>query len=395
MTTALVALLAIARTAEPWSVQRVLEAQQSGGLSRASEAELVAWFGGDKAVAAGAEAKVEGLSVAFAVRVPEGKHNATVEALTGDFRLALTQIGSGRLFVGAATLAEGAGFRWIFRSLSSFIGGTHDLEVYTMPAESRPDPAVPSGKLEQQPRLTSQVFGGTWHDWWVYTPAGFDPSKESDLVVFQDGQWSHTYAPVYFDHLVAKHELPQTVAVFVTPGTFPDGKSDRSREYDALGDAYVRFLLEEVLPPIEAKYKIAQDPRKRCVAGISSGGICSFTCAWERPDKFGLVMSWVGSFTNLQGGPGGFSGGNTYPAIIRARRGWDKKGEPKPIRAYLQDGANDLDNAAGNWPLANKEMASALEYGGYDFKFVFGQGFHSDKHGRAEMANALRWLFGR
>lgn len=390
--TCLAVLIAMVPAQQPWSVARVYAESQAGTLSRASESDLVAWLGGEKALLSGIDAKTDGLTVVFAVLAPEGKRSVAVESQTSGFKLGLTQVGQ-RLFVGTTKLEDGAGFVYMYTALSSLIGGPRNLEVYAMPPESRPSAGVPSGKLEQQTRLTSEVFGGTWHDWWLYTPAGFDPTKESNLVVFQDGQWAHSYAPVYFDHLIAKGELPQTVAIFVTPGTFPDGKSDRSREYDTLSDAYVRFLLEEVLPLVEAKCKITKDPMKRCVAGLSSGGICSFTCAWERPDKFGLVMSWIGSYTNLQGGPGGLSGGNTYPAIVRKQRGWDGKGAPKPIRVYLQDGANDLDNAAGNWPLANQQMASALKFGGYDYKFVFGNGFHSDKHGRADMANALRWLF--
>ncbi|MBS1723884.1 MAG: esterase family protein [Armatimonadetes bacterium] len=259
-------------------------------------------------------------------------------------------------------------------------------ENYPVPKEAVEQPGVPKGRMEQQPRLTSQVFGGTWHDWWVYTSANLDPAKESNLVVFQDGQWSHSYAPVFFDNLVAQGDLPQTVAVFVTPGTFTDGKSDRSREYDTLSDAYSRFLLDELLPLVEAKYKITHDPMRRCAAGLSSGGICSFTVAWHRPDKFGLVMSWIGSFTNIASGESKREGGHNYPALIR-------KTEKKLIRVFLQDGENDLDNEHGNWWLSNQQMAKALQFKGYELMTVWGKGGHSDKQGRAVMADALRWLF--
>lgn len=386
-------MMATGNSGQGISVQQVLTADRNRSIEALSESDLTKWFGGEQKLDAGADAKVDGLSVSFGIRAPEGAKEAVVRSILPGYTHRLARVGTGRLFAGADSLPEGEGFRWAYFVDGRQVGSPRELEVYTFPPESRPDPRVPTGKLEQQPRLTSQLLGGTWHDWWLYTPANFDPAKESNLVVFQDGQWSHNYAPVYFDHLIAKGDLPQTVVIFVTPGTFPDGRSDRSREYDSLGELYVRFLLEEVLPPVEAKMKLTQDPMRRCVAGLSSGGICSFTCAWERPEKFGLVMSWIGSFTNLQGGPTGTAGGNTYPAIIRKLRGWDRKGEPKPIRVYLQEGSNDLDNAAGNWPLANQDMARALEYGGYDFKFVYGKGFHSDKHGRAEMVNALKWLF--
>jgi len=65
----------------------------------------------------------------------------------------------------------------------------------------------------------------------------------------------------------------------------------------------------------------------------------------------------------------------------------------KPIRVFLQGGENDLDNAAGCWPLANQEMARALKFAGYDYQFDFGNGFHSTRHGLAILPDSLRWLW--
>ncbi len=385
----------------PWTPDRVLHEPNLDKY----ESELIQWFGGEKAVMSGADAKIADLTVAWAIDAPEGASQVrvvgdygprwpdqfgagrfTVKRVASPLNVALRRVGRGNLYVGAAKLVEADAYRWHFSIDGKEVGNSRDLEVYTMPPESKPDPTIPAGKLEPQPKLQSKIFGGTNHDWWLYTPANFDPGIESNLMVFQDGQWAHNYAPVYFDHLIAKHDLPQTIVVFVTPGTFPDGKSDRSREYDSLNDMYVRFLLEELLPPVEAKFKIAKDPMRRCVAGLSSGGICSFTTAWQRPDKFGLVMSWIGSFADIASGPTLREGGHNYPALIR------KTGN-KPIKVFLQDGANDLDNEHGNWPLSNYQMALALEWRKYDLMTVWGNGFHSDRQGRATMADALRWLF--
>ena len=132
--------------------------------------------------------------------------------------------------------------------------------------------------------------------------------------------------------------------------------------------------------------KLRHDPESRAIAGISSGGICAWTVAWERPDEFRKVLSWVGSFTNIASGKTRREGGHNYEALIR-------KTPKKPIRVFLQDGANDLDNNNGNWPLANQQMAKALAFAGYDYKFVFGQGFHSNRHGRAILPDSLRWLW--
>jgi enterochelin esterase family protein len=59
----------------------------------------------------------------------------------------------------------------------------------------------------------------------------------------------------------------------------------------------------------------------------------------------------------------------------------------------LQSGENDLDWEFGNWPLANQEVAAALKSAGYEYRFVFGRGTHSGKHGGAILAEALKWLW--
>jgi enterochelin esterase family protein len=192
--------------------------------------------------------------------------------------------------------------------------------------------------------------------------------------------------PAVFDRLIGSREMPVTIAVGVNPGFVPPAepgaraRSNRSFEYDSLGDANARFLLEELLPEGLRGLNVTSDPAGRAVCGNSSGGIAAFTVAWERPDAFRKVVSHIGSFTNIRGG-------HAYPALIRQTK------PAKPLRVFLQDGTNDLDNLHGNWPLANREMAAALQFAGYDHKFVLGDGAHSGQHGGAIFAETLRWLW--
>ena len=134
-----------------------------------------------------------------------------------------------------------------------------------------------------------------------------------------------------------------------------------------------------MIPELEKQYKITKDPKQRAICGISSGGICAWTVAWERPDAFQKVLSHVGSFTNIRGG-------HVYPAMIR-------KTDPKPIRVFLQDGEGDLDNAHGNWPLANQQMAKSLAYAKYDYRFEYGEGGHNGIHGGSILPDSMRWLW--
>jgi len=156
-----------------------------------------------------------------------------------------------------------------------------------------------------------------------------------------------------FDNLIAEGDMPVTIGGFINPG------QNRSFEYDTLSDQYVRYLRQEILPEVKKVANFSDDPDRHAISGISSGGICAFTAAWEAPDLFHKVLSHVGSFTDIASGPNLKQGGHNYPPLIR------KTMPPKPLRVYLQDGSHDLDNEHGNWPLANQEMAAALNYAGY------------------------------
>jgi enterochelin esterase family protein len=263
-------------------------------------------------------------------------------------------------------------------------------EDYKLGPDSFPKEGVPLGEVTKYAFTNSAVYPGTVRNYWVYVPKQYNPAKPAALMVFQDGgSYVNTNgqyrAPTVFDNLIAKKEMPVTIGVFVNPGVIPateEGKRDRSNrslEYDSLGDAYAKFLLAELLPEVARKYNFTIDPDLRAICGASSGGICAFTVAWERPDAFRKVLSHIGSFTNIRGG-------HVYPALIR-------KTEKKPLRVFLQDGSADLDNLHGNWPLANQEMAAALKFMGYDYKFEFGTEGHNGKHGGAILPDSLRWLW--
>ncbi len=261
---------------------------------------------------------------------------------------------------------------------------------YKLGPDSMPQDGVPQGEVIKAHWKSEKVYPGTERDYWIYVPKQYDGSTPACLMVFQDGSSyvgtnGQVRVPIVFDNLIHKKEMPVTIGLFINPGVIPATEPDtkarqnRSFEYDSLGDQYVRFLVEEMIPEVEKKYKIVKDPAGRAICGMSSGGICAFTAAWERPNEFGKVVSHIGSFTNIRGG-------HNYPALIR-------KTEKKPIRVFLQDGSNDLDNLHGNWPLANQEMAAALKFMKYDYDFVLGDGAHSAKHGGSIFPETMRWLW--
>jgi enterochelin esterase family protein len=267
-------------------------------------------------------------------------------------------------------------------------------DQYVLGPDSQRQEGVPEGKVTKHV-WKSSVFEGTIREFYLYVPPAVAQKEQTDfaVMVFQDG---HAYVkedgqfrvPIVFDNLIHKKELPPIVGIFINPGHKADDlprepfrANNRSFEYDTLSDQYARFLLEEMLPEASrlSGLKLTDDPARRAICGMSSGGICSWTVAWEKPDDFRKVLSHIGSFTNIRGG-------HVYHALIR-------KTPNKPIRVFLQDGKADLDNQHGNWWLANLEMEAALKFKRYDYQFVAGEGTHSGKHGGAILPDSLRWLW--
>jgi enterochelin esterase family protein len=265
------------------------------------------------------------------------------------------------------------------------VAGLQAADDYKLGPDSEEQKDVPKGKVTKY-SWTSTIFPATVRDYWIYVPAQYDSKTPACVMVFQDGagyvnEKGQFRVPIVFDNLIHKKEMPVTVGIFINPGVVPATDKDqkpranRSFEYDTLSDQYAKFLEKEILP------EVAKDAAGRAICGISSGGICAFTVAWERPDLFSKVLSHVGSFTNIRGG-------DVYPGLVR--KTVDK---PKAIRVFLQDGSGDLDNKFGNWPLANQSMASALKFAKYDYKFEYGDGGHNGKHGGAILPDSLRWLW--
>jgi enterochelin esterase-like enzyme len=270
------------------------------------------------------------------------------------------------------------------------VASAADEPKFKLSADSQRKDGVPQGKVTEL-EWKSKVFEGTTRKYWTYVPAQYDGSAPANVMVFQDG---HAYigekgqfrTTVVFDNLIHQKKMPVTIGIFLNPGHKGEdipaiawSANNRSFEYDTLSDQYARFLIEEILPEVGKSYKLTSDPANRAICGISSGGICAFTVAWQRPDTFRKVLSHVGSFTNIRGG-------HIYPAVIR-------KTDPKPIRVFLEDGSNDVDNEHGNWWLANLQMEKALQFKKYDVKFVGSDGAHNGEHGGAILPESLVWLW--
>lgn len=263
-------------------------------------------------------------------------------------------------------------------------------EDYPLGPDSIKQAGVPEGEVTKYTFAGSRLYPGTTRDYWVYVPKSYDPAKPACVWVNQDGIQFN--APVVFDNLIARGEIPVLIGVFVQPGRMKaerEGALDRfnrSYEYDSLGDRYARFVLEELLPDVEKRQtsdgrpiRLSKSGNDRAISGSSSGAMAAFNAAWERPSDFGRVFSAIGTFVGLRGG-------NVLPTLVR-------KVEPKRLRVFLQDGSADNNIYGGDWWMANQEMERALTFAGYEVEHVWGEGGHNGKHAAAVFPQALRWLW--
>ena len=325
--------------------------------------------------------------VILGIEVP-GATDVQAKLVPDGQTISLSMISPGA-FAGIAKCHFGDAYSVEYYADGNKIGDTKRFELYNFPPEMVTNLNVPKGELLEMPKFVSKVYPNSQSDWWVYKPAKPAPEGGYGLIVFQDGQGAKNYAPTCLDNMIAKGDIPPCIAIFISPSVLIESKrSIRSRQYDVLSPEYTHFILDEYEPATVKALgvTISQDPAKRCLAGVSSGGICAWTACWERPDKFGLAMSWVGSFTDIASGESKKEGGHNYPFLIR-------KTEKKPIRIFMQDGDQDLDNEHGNWFLCAEQMVAALKFKGYDYMWRPGHGFHSDTQGRSLMPEALRFLF--
>ncbi len=324
---------------------------------------------------------------------------------------AMSEIPATELWFALGKMKTGTSHSFFYTVQGARFGGRTDVPAYG--PDSYPQAGVPQGKLSETLLHTSKIYDGMESEYWVYVPAQYDAKVAAALMVFQDGasyikrDSDGIRVLDVLDNLIYQKKIPVMIGVFISPGDIsgaPNGKtyefvkafsastgrtlkdSMRSVEYDTVSDRYARFLRDEILAEVQSKYNIRRDAYSRAITGLSSGGICAFNVAWQQPDQFSRVLSWIGSFASIQWQPGVIDGGNVYPNKVRK--------EPKRnIRVWLQDGSEDLENQHGSWPLQNIQLANSLKLRDYDFHFSFGHGTHNAAHGSAEFPEELAWLW--
>jgi len=269
-------------------------------------------------------------------------------------------------------------------------------EDSTLGPDSQPQDGVPKGKVTKFVLPPGKSYPGTPHNCAVYVPAQYDAGKPTPFMIFLDGSQAlgnSMRVPVVFDNLIAKHDLPPMIAIFVDPGILPvvsdadQNRYNRIYEYDSVTPRFAQFLLDELIPAVAKNYNLSKNPDDRGLSGVSTGAVGAFAAAWNRPDQFHRVLSFIGTYVSMKGA-------DALPALVR-------KTEAKPIRIFMQDGTQDHivpgepygTSFAGSWPINNQVMYEALEFAGYDVRLEMGTGAHNTEQSGAVLPDALRWLW--
>ena len=287
----------------------------------------------------------------------------------------IRKIASVLLFSAIVTISSSAGF-----------------ELYPVHPDALAKEGVPRGTVIEGIFTASKIYPGTSHGYAVYVPEQYCECGAANLIVFQDGGGFRNAdrgvdATIVLDNLIAKGDIPPTIALFLSPdsGIGPGQPmyteaGNRSIEYDSVDDLFAKFLIEELMPAALEDYEITDNPADNWIVGNSSSGNSAFAVAWHRNDLFGGVITVADSFTNIRDE-------NIWPLAIRSQ-------EPRNIKTFMVVGELDSNiTTYDDWFLANIEMARAFEDRGYDYALAMHKSGHSDAVMRTFLPDILRWMW--
>lgn len=203
----------------------------------------------------------------------------------------------------------------------------------------------------------------------VYTPPGYEESEESyPVVLVHDGYEYITFAnmPTVLDNMIANGELDPLIAVFVPPIT-----AERFDEYAGERQGlFTSFIIEEVMPWVDAKFRTLESPDKRLVMGSSNGGNISLWIGMNHPEEFGII----GAFSPYA------------EPDVRERF----NGEKIDVRVYMNHGIYDHLQAIHE---SVEAMVPILENKEYDFVYEEYPSSHSYGFWRGHIDDVLKFSF--
>lgn len=266
-------------------------------------------------------------------------------------------------------------------------------------------PSFPSEEAEPRP-----VY--------VWVPDQIEPGQRYPVVYMHDGQalfhiednWNGKTWDVdeVAHHLISKGELPPFIVVGVwntgvyrhadyfpqkawdlIPESFnaaiienlETGNKARYRDSLPRSDAYLRFLVKELKPYVDARFPTLQGPRYTSVMGSSMGGLISMYAICEYPEVFGaaacLSTHWIGKWDDTD---------NPIPNALLDYMRSHLPG-PHSHRLYFDHGTTGIDAL---YPLHQERVDALMSARGFTPQNWVTRVFDGAGHDETDWNNRLR-----
>jgi enterochelin esterase-like enzyme len=289
------------------------------------------------------------------------------------------------------------------------------LACFAALAGAQPLPEVAVGRIERLADFPSKHVDPRHVDVWL--PAGYSAAKRYAVLYMHDGQmlfdagrtWNRQawFVHLAVDRLFRDGRIPDTLVV----GIWNKDKLRHSEYYpqkflpfvdqplrstfvdQALAgrprsDAYLRFLVEELKPAIDARYATRPGRDSTFVMGSSMGGLISLYAMNEYPQVFGgaaaLSTHWIGTFERNAALP--------LAAFSYLRK---HLADPATHRLYMDRGTTELDaRYAPHQPFVDELVAERGYTAANSLSRVFEGAGHNEAAWAARLEIPLLFLLG-
>ena len=233
------------------------------------------------------------------------------------------------------------------------------MDGYAEPRWVYEDPAVRQGRLESF-TIDSSAFGDE-RTVTVYLPAEYKARKRYPLLICHDGHDYRKYSIV----------------------AFVDGHS-RNIEYGA-NPQQAKFLVEDVLPAMERKYRISPGADNRAVMGASFGAVSSLYAAWKYPGVFNKLLLQSGSFAFTDIGEHGR--GELWDPVVDFVNALRENPSVIQGKIYMSCGVFE------SLIYYNRSLAPLFRQSGVNLRYVESRDGHNWINWRDRLREGLSWLF--
>ena len=251
---------------------------------------------------------------------------------------------------------------------------------YEVPAWTNENEDAPKGRLESLVVPSKALDGAVPVT--MYLPARFRPTRNYPLLIVHDGPEYLEYAQLQtvLDNLIHGQEIPSLVAALLQP-------RERKTEY-VDHEPHARFVAEELLSTLEARYPLERRPADRCLMGASLGAVASFSIATRYPEQFGRLLLQSGSFAFSDLGEAGPSDrGPTLAPVIDFVNRYRSAPTRVSERVFVSCGTFE------SLIYENRSLVPLLAQTGMEVRWVEARDGHNWENWRDRLREGLSWLF--